>query len=386
MALNKKRRILITIDWFVPGYKAGGPIQSCANLIAHLKDSFEFWVITRDTDYCSDTPYQGITSDCWNQLEENVHVYYFSKAKLSPTSLYRVIKGVEADVFYINGVYSFYFSILPLISAYILRAKQIMIAGRGMFAAGSVTVKGGKKKLFFSVAKAVGLYKGVVFHATNEVEQEDIKAILGSPVQVKVAPNLPKKLTDQSQTVSAKNAGSLRMISVARISPEKNTRYALEVLSRYQGSGKISFDMFGPVYSEPYWQECLEVISQMPANVKVKYHGSIENNLVSEKLKNYHLLFMPTRGENFGHIILESLAAGRPVLISDKTPWRNLQGLGVGYDLPLTDEDSFIDAIETFVKMDEEEFNVFSCKAFSYAKDFMERNDSVDANVALFST
>ncbi|MEJ8756627.1 glycosyltransferase [Pontibacter sp. H259] len=385
MALNKKKRILITIDWFVPGYKAGGPIQSCSNLIAHLKDSFEFWVITRDTDYCSDTPYQSITSDSWNQLEEGVQVYYFSQYNLKPLNLHRVMKGVAADVIYINGIYSLYFSILPLVSAYILKAKKVMISGRGMFASGSVNVKGGKKKFFFALAKASGLYKGVVFHATNETEQEDIKVILGNNVKVKIAPNLTKKIACELTTVRSKAEGLLRMLSVARISPEKNTMYALEILRNYKGSGSITFDIFGPVYNESYWQDCLSLIEQMPDNVKVTYHGSIENNLVTEKLKKYHLLFMPTRGENFGHIILESIAAGCPVLISDKTPWRNLQQQGVGYDLPLTDESGFIAAIETFVNMDAKVFSQLSENAYSFAKGVIENNASVQANVSLFS-
>ena len=36
--------------------------------------------------------------------------------------------------------------------------------------------------------------------------------------------------------------------------------------------------------------------------------------------QEYDLLFLPTKGENFGHVILESMSAGTPVLISDTTP------------------------------------------------------------------
>ena len=52
------------------------------------------------------------------------------------------------------------------------------------------------------------------------------------------------------------------------------------------------------------------------------------------------MFFLPTLGENFGHVIAES-----PVLISDQTPWRNLKNHGVGWDLPLNDPDSFRKAI-----------------------------------------
>ncbi len=65
---NDKKTILIFIDWFLPGYKAGGPIQSCAHLIEHLSDTFNFLVVTRDIDYSENKPYTTIKSNEWNQL------------------------------------------------------------------------------------------------------------------------------------------------------------------------------------------------------------------------------------------------------------------------------------------------------------------------------
>jgi glycosyltransferase involved in cell wall biosynthesis len=38
--------------------------------------------------------------------------------------------------------------------------------------------------------------------------------------------------------------------------------------------------------------------------------------------RQYDLFVFPTRGENFGHVIIESLSVGTPVLLSDRTPWR----------------------------------------------------------------
>ncbi len=67
----------------------------------------------------------------------------------------------------------------------------------------------------------------------------------------------------------------------------------------------------------------------------MREHGPLPPDRVAEALRANHLLFLPTRSENFGHVILEALAAGCPVLLSDRTPWRNLARAGVGWDLPL---------------------------------------------------
>ncbi|NDK54516.1 glycosyltransferase family 4 protein [Pontibacter fetidus] len=385
MELHKKKRILITIDWFLPGYKAGGPIQSCANLITHLKDKYEFWVITRDTDYCSDVPYKGISSDTWTKLEDNVHVFYFSRKGLSPLRLFKLVKDTSADVLFINGIYSLYFSLLPLLFAKAINKSKIILSGRGMFAPGSINVKSGKKQAFFSIAKKLQLYKGVIFHATNLAEQKDIKAILGEKNAILIAPNLPKQVNDVKSTRRIKEPGKLKLVSVARISPEKNTLFALETLSKYRGEGEITFDIFGPVYNEQYWEKCKEIYKLMPRNVKVNYYGSLDNNMVAETLQNYHALFMPTKGENFGHIILESLTSGCPVLISDKTPWRGLKTAGVGYDLSLTEVGDFLEAIDDLVQLNAQHFNHMSVKAFEYAKKYINDPAAVEANYKLFT-
>lgn len=44
---------------------------------------------------------------------------------------------------------------------------------------------------------------------------------------------------------------------------------------------------------------------------------------------------MPTFNENYGHAIVESFVAGLPVVISDRTPWRNLEKINAGWDIPL---------------------------------------------------
>ena len=47
-------RVLVTIGSYLPGYKAGGPIRSVANLIDALGDDFEFRVVTSDKDLGED--------------------------------------------------------------------------------------------------------------------------------------------------------------------------------------------------------------------------------------------------------------------------------------------------------------------------------------------
>ena len=55
--MPKKIRILIFIDWFLPAYKAGGPIRSIANLVDNLHADFDFYIVTGDRDLGDKNPF-----------------------------------------------------------------------------------------------------------------------------------------------------------------------------------------------------------------------------------------------------------------------------------------------------------------------------------------
>src|SRR6202167_5006185 len=100
-----KKKILLFSDWFYPGFMAGGPIQSSFNLINHLKDYYDFSVVTRGTDYTDTIPYKGLKSDTWTILPNGMRVYYFSTKNLSNLNMTKLIESEDFDVAYLNSMY-----------------------------------------------------------------------------------------------------------------------------------------------------------------------------------------------------------------------------------------------------------------------------------------
>ena len=213
-------------------------------------------------------------------------------------------------------------------------------------------------------------------------ENSDILKVFGKNTNVKNAPNLTV-LGNQKFVSREKKVGYLHLISAARISPEKNLLYALEILNEIDLD--VKFDIYGTIYDTDYWNLCLDSIKDMPSNIEVKYHDAIENNLLSSKLEIAHFLFMPTRGENFGHIIAESLSAGCPVIISDQTPWRQLAKKDIGWDIPLTSKTEFIKIIEVCALMNQETYDSMSLHSFTLASEMLNDNANLELNKLLFA-
>ena len=345
-----------------------------------LHKEFEFYIVTRNTEYLENTPYENVFSNRWNHFSENVKVYYTSSDALSLKQWRFLIREIKPDTVYINGIYSKYFSIYSVLAAKNEKVKKIIVSPRGMFSQSAIDVKGLKKRLFISLTRFINFYKNIEWHATNEKEKEDIYFAITTKNKRKtdlssnshnanltyIAANLPRK-TELIFYPIEKKYKILRLCIIARIAPEKNTLFAINCLKNINKEIKIEIDLFGQIYNEDYWQKCKSAISQLPENITLNYCGIIEPEKITETILNYHALFLPSRGENFGHIILESFMAGRPVIISDQTPWKNLREKNAGFDLELY-ENKFVEAIEEIAFMQQSDYDIFCKSAFELAK------------------
>ncbi len=380
--MNNKKRILIFIDWYLPGYKAGGPIQSVANLVAHLKADHEISIITRDTDYSESRPYTTIKSDTWLE-RDGTRICYISKSQLKYSTIHKLISEESFDYVYLNGIYSLYFTLIPLFILRKGRGYKIVVAARGMLSKGSLNVKKTKKNLFLRMIKMARLFSGVTFHATTEMEHREIQVALGDKMMIKTAGNLPPLQEAVSFHNRKKEAGEVKLINIARIAPEKNLLLSLQILQQIKKP--VLFDVYGPVYNHSYWEQCKKVIQNLPEHVKVNYKGSLESHKVMQVLKEAHFLFMPTSGENFGHIILQSLTAGTPVIISDQTPWKDLKNKHCGWDVALNQTERFIEILETCSEMTQSDYDNYSQNAHSFAFQYIHNPQLIQQNIELFS-
>jgi glycosyltransferase involved in cell wall biosynthesis len=375
-----RKKILITIDWFLPGTLSGGPVRSYANLIEHLNDDFEFYIITRNRDYGSDEAYKGITPNTWTDFNDSTKIYYISEDQLNRTHLKDIINSVTFDIAYINGIYSWYFSILPIVFLKKIK-KPIIVSARGMLNSQAFSVKKRKKKIFLALAKLVRLYNGVIFHATNEDEAESIRTEIDLAAQVNEAPNLPRKITQQLQTKATK-AAPVKFVNIARVSIEKGTLKMLEALQNI--NVPLSLDLYGPIYDQPYWDKCKAVIAQLPEYINVTYKGVLASEDVPLTLQNYDFFVLLSEGENFGHAILEALSAGLPVLISDKTPWKALESKSIGWDVNINHTALITKRFREAIEMTDTAYSKWSSAAFAYAKAFTDNPELIKQNKALF--
>ncbi|MEY4293066.1 MAG: hypothetical protein RIQ61_1464 [Bacteroidota bacterium] len=377
-----KPEVLIFIDWYLPAFKAGGPIQSVANLVAHLGSDLNISIVTSDRDLGDSAAMPGLELNQW--IEKDKHRIIYLVPEQQTAMIFRAIfKEKSYDYVYLNSLFSVKFTLLPIWEACHFNC-QIILAPRGMLGLGALNIKKAKKKLFLLTLRVSGYSKKICWHATSEPEVQEIKKNVGENVAIKLASNF-SAINSVSFRNKEKRSNSLNLFFLARIAEKKNLKDAIKFLKELNAEIKVKFTIIGPIGEEIYWKECQEFISQLPASITVDYVGPIPNKRLSGYLAEQHFLLLPTFHENFGHVFIESWINGCPVIISDQTPWRNLEEKGIGWDISLADASKFIEAIEKAASLSQEAYSRMSKAAFDFAKSFTENPAVQEANRNLFN-
>lgn len=124
--------------------------------------------------------------------------------------------------------------------------------------------------------------------------------------------------------ISIKDDKTLKIIFVARITPEKGCNYILDFAEYYKTnhnlfSKDIIIDFYGPLDIE-YETTFINRINKYDF---VNYKGYIDSNIIHDVISKYDINILPTyyEGEGFPGTIIDSYIAGIPMIISR---WKDL--------------------------------------------------------------
>lgn len=366
-----KPKVLILIDWFYPAYKAGGPIRSVANLVQHLHTDFELFILTSNRDIDGEEDLK-VEKNTWIQ-QEIYSICYLDSTSQTPEKYKQIFSEIQPDFYYLNSLFSAKFTILPL--KVIADKSKVVLAPRGMLGANSLKIKPLKKKLFFVYAKLTSLFKGITWQATTRGEQKEIQKVFPK-AKIKIASNLPflPKLEEEQKELK------LKLITVGRVVPIKNILFLLEVLQ------DVDFDLeltiAGPIEDKEYWNKCKAVIDTYSNNLVVNILGEVPPHELEEVYKKQNFYISPTLNENFGHGIVEALGYGLPAIISDKTPWNDLDETGAGWVINLN-KTLFLERVKQLNELSQEEYDQHSAAARKYAEQLIQP-EAIEASKRLF--
>lgn len=382
------KKILVFCDFYLPSVKSGGGMWTVANLVERFCDRYEFFIITRNYDSPGDTkPYDSVNTNEWNSVF-NAKVYYADAAELTPKRIAELFNEVGPDCVFMNSVFS-----TPVVKYLFARRAALVadtpsiLAPCGELSVGALRSKRFKKKAYLSLAKFRGLYNGLIWKATTELEVTEIQSVFGNELEPLIAPDLTPKTILPDFDISqkpVKDIGKVKLIFLSRIVPKKNLKYLLELLTGFE-QGNIELSIVGPQEDETYWSECKDLVDKLPANITVDVVGTVEYARGLELMRESHFFVLPTLNENFGYVFVESMAAGTPILISDQTVWGSVEEKNAGWAIPLKESERWLSTMRTCVEMDNMAYLTMAASARKVAVDWLSDARHEDATAAVLS-
>jgi glycosyltransferase involved in cell wall biosynthesis len=381
---SRRPVVLVFAPHYWPAFRAGGAVRTLRNMAAQLGNAIDFRFFTRDRDVGDTAAYAGVEPGRWGDVD-GARVMYAGDRLLDLGALSTMIRDVDPDVVYLNSFFDPSFSLRPLMTRRLgMMGRDVpwVIAPRGEFSKGAIALKPWKKMPYMAFCRLFSLHNGVIWQASSDLEREDIRRVMGAGSRIRVAPDLTERLSDTPPPATPRPEGPLRVCLLSRISPMKNVRFAIEVVLRLRRP--VEFSIHGPIEDRAYWETCQPLIAAAPAGCRIEWKGEVPPERVRETIAASDVFLLPTLGENFGHVIFESLAAGVPVLVSDRTPWRDLDTRGSGWVRPLEAPQEFVEVLEAAAERDAGTRRSMAVAAHAHALEVSRSEAILGANRGLF--
>lgn len=323
--------------------------------------------------------------DCGVWLHKPFGTVMYLDARRSGTlHLVRLIAEHPGAVVYLSSAFDRVFTLRLLAARRLgmLRGRRVLLAPRGEFTDAALSIRAFRKAVFLSVARALGLYRGIVMHVSSDVERSAVAAALGAAELVfAVAPDLASPIHGELDGSRDRRAtGEVKAVFIARIARIKNVHLAIQgaVCAR----SPVTLDLYGPVEDPEYWEECLPLIKA--SRGRVRHLGPLEPGEVGPVLQKYDVFVMPSASESFGHSIVEALSCGLPVVVGTEVPWQDVQEFGAGFVLKELTSESIAFALDAYFRKSEQDRLHAASKARDYAAKIFDESDSYIATRDMF--
>lgn len=375
-----KKKVLIFNGYYYPSKNCGGPITSIENIVNGCCSEYDFYIICYNHDFGDTIPFDLKVNE-WH-IRGNAHVMYVEPNYLdfSLRRMKKLFETLKPDLIWFSGVLTPNNKIVSVLNARKMNIP-ILFSPRGEVSADRVHLKAYKKIPYLNLLKITGVYKNCFFHGTSDDEIQGIKKYF-KPDENHLFRVANISIMPQPNIINhAKEKGVIRLFFFSRIHEVKNLLFAIETVNKCKC--QVYFDIFGPIESKDYWLSCKKEIAKSPENVHIRYAGIIDHENMSNTIQLYDAFLFPTINENYGHVIAESLANSRPVILSKgTTPWDDIHERA-GFVIPLDKQQTFVEDIEKYAALDNAEFDHVIKSTSEYFIEKTGKDGAIDGHITM---
>ena len=363
-------RICLVSSSFYPATFYGGPISATWDLSKKLaENNIKIYVSTTNADGLEQL---DVKVNHFIKKQENLQVKYYHEQiinKFSVAFLFGIWSDIKkADVVYIQ--YLFHYTVpLALFVAW-FQNKKIVLCPRGSFSNFTFSNRFSiLKKMWFTFLIKPFIRK-IKWQASSYLEANDIKKAMPKA-------NV-KEVNDGVDFSLFQNANELSYNALIKKYTNKNFQDISEVFFSMGRLHKIKrFDVLIDAFSlfvkdnsnaklliaggDDGVASALEKqVLDLGLKESVFLIGSVNHEQKRELFSNCTAFALASEFESFGIVVAEALSCGCPVIVSNKTPWKDVEKNNCGI-FAKNEKSSFYHALK---QIKEEKLNKEDCKKY----------------------
>jgi glycosyltransferase involved in cell wall biosynthesis len=349
-------RVLISTSLFYPS-KLGGPANTlywlAKGLISQKIDVSVVSMHKRIDD-------SRISPDKWIVIDGIKARYCNAKTKFA----HKVIRNSTKEIKNCDVVMLSSFHFLPcfFVGLYsLLIKKKIIWSPRGELFYSAIN-NNKAKFLYLKLIKFI-FAKYVIFHATSTEEEKIIHKYLGGNVNTVVIPNYLELPIKENRDIPEKY-----LLYVGRIAPIKALDNLINGLIKSENFIKSEYKLFLAGYKQGDFYDVLKkIITANNLSDRIVFLGNIEGDEKNRLYSNAYFTFLVSHSENFGNVVLESMAQGTPVVASQGTPWQLLEQTNSGFWIK-NDVEHITEYVDNILQLPDEKYESMRTNALNYCR------------------
>lgn len=267
-------------------------------------------------------------------------------------------------------------SIIIAIFAF-LNNKKIIWSVRGTLEETALNISPIRKRIALWFIKRIS--SNITFHTTSVLETQNTYKNINNKAKIIELPNyleLPKFVE--------RNYQSKNLLYVGRLHPIKgleNLFHALNASVLFKESESIL--VLAGKGNIAYKNSLVNLRNELMLDKKIEFIGEVEGEDKQKLYADSYFTILPSHSENFGNVVIESLAQGTPVITSKGTPWEILEDYQAGYWIN-NDSNSLCHCIETAWTLNEKDYNIMRGKAYQLICDQFDIENGINNWITVY--
>jgi glycosyltransferase involved in cell wall biosynthesis len=320
----RRPRILFVVPYYKPAYVYGGPVRSVSALCEGLSRlGCAVTVFTTNANGDSELD-EDTRTPC---MVDGVKVCYFPLKKspflfYSPALKQACVEQIRAfDLVYIFSCWTYPF--IPATRAAVKAGIPFVISPRTAFMRATWQGKFLKKITYHLLFERSFINRASALHYTSQLEVDQSRwlrlkrqpGVVPNPVDVSEFSVLPAPGIFRERLGIAANEKVV--LYVGRVEPRKGLDMAIRAFGRIPSRcGPARFVIVGPE-EDAHVRELKDMADSLGVAGRVTFTGMLAGPERLAVFRDADLFVLTSLGENFAMSVVEAMAAGLPVLVTD---------------------------------------------------------------------